>query len=59
MFPSPITHSHLSMGTCCYTTYQPHGPHLWMGHVFERALGAQHFMNSTIEKKLHQVPNPR
>jgi hypothetical protein len=59
MCPSPVTRSHLSLGACCYATCQPRGPHLRMGHVFARALGARHFATSTIEKKLPQVSNPR
>jgi hypothetical protein len=57
MCPSPVTRSHLSLGACCYTTYQSRGPHLWMGHMFARALGARHFKISTIKKKLPQVSN--
>jgi hypothetical protein len=59
MCPSPVTRSHLSLGAYCYATCQPHGPHLRMGHVFSRALGARHFVTSTIENKLSQVLNPQ
>jgi hypothetical protein len=57
--PPPVTRFHLSLGTCCYATCQPRGPHLTDVPRVRTSPRCSALRDFAVEKKFFQPPNPR
>jgi hypothetical protein len=57
--PPPVTYFHLSLGTCCYATCQPRGPHLTDVPRVRTSPRRSALHDFCSRKEILSTPNPR